>query len=265
MRAEPAAEPAPPAPVVAPTPAAPVKSPRFWVDVLGGKDRRVRPVDDRMTLDGSNALADAGLDAAFAQCSPLLGFKVGLAKRFQNDWDLGAAVGVALPLFIVTMASQNVPGVAITASFGYEVPWRETMTVTGLGTLAGAPFGGHAINLAAITAALAAGPSAGEDRSRRWIACVSASCTYLVLAVGSGALAALVAAGPGDVVQAAAGLALLGTLGAALAGALADEDGREAAVVCFLVAASGITVLGVGAAFWALLAGLVLRPVLAPR
>ncbi|CAI9405242.1 benzoate/H(+) symporter BenE family transporter [Nocardioides sp. T2.26MG-1] len=177
-------------------------------------------------------------------------------------WTLPAVVSIAVPLFVVTMASQNVPGVAITASFGYEVPWRETMTVTGLGTLAGAPFGGHAINLAAITAALAAGPAAGADRSRRWIACASAAVTYLVLALGSAALAALVAAGPGDVIQAAAGLALLGTLGAALSGALADEDGREAAVVCFLVAASGITVLGVGAAFWALLAGLVLRPVL---
>lgn len=178
------------------------------------------------------------------------------------EWTLPAVVSIAVPLFIVTMASQNVPGVAITASFGYEVPWRETMAVTGLGTLLGAPFGGHAINLAAITAALSAGPAAGEDRSRRWIACVSAACTYLVLALASGALAALVAAGPGDVIEAAAGLALLGTLAAALTGALEDEDGREATVVCFLVAASGITVLGIGAAFWALLAGLTLRPLL---
>ncbi|MBI2243047.1 MAG: benzoate/H(+) symporter BenE family transporter [Nocardioides sp.] len=178
-------------------------------------------------------------------------------------WTVSSAMSLAVPLYIVTMASQNVPGVAVTSSFGYQVPWRETMTVTGIGTLAGAPFGGHAINLAAITAALAAGPAAGEDRSRRWIACVSASGTYLVLALGCGALTTLVAAAPGDVMQAAAGLALLGTLGAALAGALDDEGGREAVVVCFLVAASGITVLGIGAAFWALVAGLVLRPVLA--
>jgi benzoate membrane transport protein len=150
------------------------------------------------------------------------------------------------------------------ATFGYRVPWRETMTVTGVGTLLGAPFGGHAINLAAITAAMTAGPMAGPERSRRWIATASASATYLLLALASAALTALVAAAPGDVMQAAAGLALLGTLAASLAGALADEDGREAAVVCFVVAASGVSILGVGAAFWALVAGLVLRPLLRP-
>lgn len=177
-------------------------------------------------------------------------------------WTLQAVVSIGVPLYVVTMASQNVPGVAIAASYGYAVPWRESMTVTGIGTVAGAPFGGHAINLAAITAALTAGPTAGPDRGRRWIAAVTASATYLVLALCCAALTALVAAAPGDVMQAAAGLALLGTLAASLAGALADEDGREAAVVCFLVAASGVTVLGVGAAFWALVAGLVLRPLL---
>ncbi len=184
-------------------------------------------------------------------------------------WTLAAVVSIAVPLYVVTMASQNVPGVAVMASYDYPVPWRETMAVTGIGTLVGAPFGGHAINLAAITAAMTAGPMAGPDRSRRWIAATTASITYLVLALACGALTALVAAAPGHVMQAAAGLALLGTLGASLAGALADEEGREAAVVCFLVAASGITVLGVGSAFWALVAGLVLRPLLrevsAPR
>ncbi|MBA2953945.1 benzoate/H(+) symporter BenE family transporter [Nocardioides sp. MAH-18] len=177
-------------------------------------------------------------------------------------WTLPAVVSIGIPLYIVTMASQNVPGVAVTASYGYTVPWREAMTVTGLGTLVGAPFGGHAINLAAITAAMTAGPMAGPDRARRWVASASAAVCYLVLALGCAALAALVAAAPGGVMQAAAGLALLGTLGSSLAGALADEHEREAAAVCFLVAASGITVLGVGAAFWALVAGLVLRPLL---
>jgi benzoate membrane transport protein len=177
-------------------------------------------------------------------------------------WTVAAVVSIALPLYVVTMASQNVPGVAVMSSYGYVVPWRETMTVTGLGTLVAAPFGGHAVNLAAITAAMAAGPMAGPDRSRRWLASASAAGAYLVLALGCAALTALVAAAPGDVIQAAAGLALLGTLASALAGALADEGEREAAVVCFLVAASGVTVLGVGAAFWALVAGLALRPVL---
>jgi benzoate membrane transport protein len=177
-------------------------------------------------------------------------------------WTLPAVVSIAVPLYIVTMASQNVPGVAVMSSFGYSVPWRESMGVTGVGTLLGAPFGGHAVNLAAITAAMTAGPMAGTDRERRWIAAASAAAAYVVLALAAAALAALVAAAPGDVIPAAAGLALIGTFGTALAGALAEEGDREAAAVCFLVAASGITVVGVGAAFWALAAGLVARPVL---
>ncbi|HWJ82259.1 MAG TPA: benzoate/H(+) symporter BenE family transporter [Nocardioides sp.] len=174
-------------------------------------------------------------------------------------WTLSAAVGVALPLYVVTMASQNVPGTAVMTTFGYRVPWRETLVVTGLGTVAGAPTGGHTINLAAITAALTAGPAAGPDRSRRWVAAVSAAVSYLVLASSSAALAALVAAAAGGVMQAAAGLALLGTFGTAAAEALADPGEREPAAATLLVAASGITVAGVGAAFWALLVGLALR------
>lgn len=181
------------------------------------------------------------------------------------SWSVPALVGVALPLYVVTMASQNVPGVAVMGSLGYRVPWRESMAVTGLGTLAAAPLGGHTVNLAAITAALAAGPDAGPDRERRWVASVSAAATYVVLAAGAGALTTLVAAAPEGVVQSAAGLALLGTLAAALGAALADESDRMPAVACLVVAASGVSVLGVGAAFWALVAGLLLRGVLAVR
>lgn len=180
-------------------------------------------------------------------------------------WTASALIGIALPLYVVTMASQNVPGVAVMAGYGYRVPWRESLAVTGVGTIVGAGTGGHAINLAAITAALSAGPSAGPDRSRRWIATVSASITYLLLAVGSAALSALVAAAPGGVMQAAAGLALLGTLGAALHDALAEPIGREATIATVVVAASGITVLGIGAAFWALVVGLVMRALLVAR
>ena len=202
-------------------------------------------------------LVEAGSSVDTADLAPVVTWTT-------PHWTVAAVVSIALPLYIVTMASQNVPGVAVMGSFGYRVPWRESMTVTGLGTLAAAPLGGHAINLAAITAAMTAGPMAGADRGRRWVATVSASAAYVVLGLLASALAALVAAAPGDVMQAAAGLALLGTFGAALSGALEDPDGREAAAVCFLVAASGISVLGIGAAFWALLAGLVLRPVLRP-
>ncbi len=174
-------------------------------------------------------------------------------------WTWQALVGIAIPLYIVTMASQNITGVAVMASFGYRVPWRAAMTVTGVGTVIGAPAGGYTINLAAISAALSAAPAAHPDKNKRWIAAFAAGCSYLVLALCSAALVALVAAAPAGVVETVAGLALLATLGAALAGALREESHRESSVVTFLIAASGVSIFGVGSAFWALVAGLVIR------
>lgn len=178
---------------------------------------------------------------------------------------VGALVGLALPLFIVTMASQNVPGIAIMRSFGYEVPWRPAMLVTGIGTAVGATAGGHAINLAAISAALAASPDADPDPRRRWVAGVSTGASYLVLAVFSAAFAALVVLAPAAVIPAVAGLALFAAFGSAVQQAIDDPNERIPAVVTFLVAASGIAVLGVSAAFWALVAGLLVRTVLHTR
>ncbi len=174
-------------------------------------------------------------------------------------WTWQALVGIAIPLYIVTMASQNIPGVAVLASFGYRAPWRAAMTVTGVGTVIGAPAGGYTINLAAISAALAAAPAAHPDKNKRWIAAFTAGCAYLVLALCSAALVALVAAAPAGVVETVAGLALLATLGGALVGALREESHRESSVVTFLIAASGVSVFGVGSAFWALVVGLVIR------
>lgn len=173
-----------------------------------------------------------------------------------------AVIGLAVPLYVVTMASQNVPGVAVLATFGFKVPWREAMTVTGAGTVAGAFAGGHAVNLAAITAAMAASPEAHPDPDRRWIAAHAAGWTYLVLAAVSTALVGVVALAPHGLVEVVAGLALIGTLGGALKGATSAETGREAAVVTFVVAAGGVAFGGIGAAFWALLAGLVVYFVL---
>ena len=170
-----------------------------------------------------------------------------------------ALLTLALPLYVVTMASQNVPGVAVLASFGYDAPWRPAMASTGLGTMVGALAGGHAINLAAITAALAASPEAHPDRDKRWRVAVAAGWTFLVLALVSAALTTIVAAAPAGVAAGVAGVALLGTLAASLQSALTDPADRIAAVVTFAVAASGITALGIGAAFWALLAGLAVR------
>jgi benzoate membrane transport protein len=177
-------------------------------------------------------------------------------------WSWQALIGIAVPLYIVTMASQNIPGTAVMKSFGYEVPWRPAMLVTGIGTLVGAPAGGHAINLAAISAALSAAPTAHPDPRKRWRAAFTAGWAYLVLAACSAAVAALIAAAPVGVVETVAGLALLATLGGALASALADIREREGAVVTFLIAASGVGVLGIGSAFWALIAGLIVRTAL---
>jgi len=171
-------------------------------------------------------------------------------------------LSIAVPLYIVTMAGQNIPGVAVMASYGYQVPWRETMTVTGLGTAVTATAGGHAVNLAAITASLSAAPEADPDPARRWIASSTAGWSYLVLGLLSAAFTTLASAAPADVIGAVAGLALLGTLASSLSGALSAAEGREAAVITFTVAASGLTFLGIGAAFWALAAGLLVRMVL---
>ncbi|WP_067846594.1 benzoate/H(+) symporter BenE family transporter [Nocardia lijiangensis] len=181
------------------------------------------------------------------------------------QWNWQAMIGIAIPLYFVTMASQNIPGTAVMRSFGYQVPWRAAMTVTGIGTILGAPAGGHAVNLAAISAALSAAPAAHPDPKRRWIAACTAGVTYLLLALGSAALVTLVAAAPEGTLETVAGLALLATLAAALAGALRSEQHREAGVITFLIAASGVGFLGIGAAFWALIAGLLVRWALRPR
>lgn len=171
-------------------------------------------------------------------------------------------LSIAVPLYIVTMAGQNIPGAAVMATYGYQVPWRETMAATGLATAVTATAGGHTLNLAAITASLAASPDADPDSARRWIASSTAGWSYVVLGLLSAAFATLASTAPADVIGAVAGLALLGTLASSLSGALSAAEGRESAVITFAVAASGLTFLGVGAAFWALAAGLLVRAVL---
>jgi len=175
-----------------------------------------------------------------------------------------AIIGIALPLTIVTMASQNIPGVAVMRSFGFTVPWRASMVTTGLATAATAPLGTHAVNLAAISAALSAGDEAGP-RERRWIAANTAGGTYIVLALTSGLLVAVTEAAPAGIIEAVAGLALLTTFANAVVAAISDEQTRTSAVVTFLVAASGAQILGVGAAFWALVLGIAIRFTLESR
>jgi benzoate membrane transport protein len=169
----------------------------------------------------------------------------------------GALIGIALPLFIVTMASQNVPGMSVLQSFGYRPKLRPLLFGTGAGSVIGAPFGAHAINLAAITAALAAGPDAGPDLDRRWLASASAGGLYIVIGLAATVAVAFVSASPPILVEAVAGLALIAALGGALQAAMADTRYRDAATITFVTCASGITAAGIGASFWGLAAGLV--------
>jgi benzoate membrane transport protein len=171
------------------------------------------------------------------------------------QFSAGALVGVALPLFIVTMASQNVPGVAVIRASGYAVPISPIIGWTGVANVALAPFGSFALNLAAITAAIAMGREAHEDPRRRYVAAVTAGLFYALVGLFGATVVGLFAAFPRELVAAIAGLALLATIGNGLAAALRDASQREAALVTFLMTASGVTLWGVGSAFWGLLAG----------
>ena len=166
-----------------------------------------------------------------------------------------AAVSVALPLFVVTMASQNMPGVAVIRATGYQMPISRIISMTGLATLVLAPFGGYALNLAAITAAICMGPEAHPDPKRRYVAAVINGLLYVLIGLFGAAVAGLLIAFPKELVAAIAGLALLSTIGGGLVAALQDEAHREPALITFLVTASGVTLAGIGSAFWGVVAG----------
>ncbi|MCU0944676.1 MAG: benzoate/H(+) symporter BenE family transporter, partial [Rubritepida sp.] len=166
---------------------------------------------------------------------------------------------------LVTMASQNLPGLAVLHTNGYRPAVRPIFVATGAGSFLGAFGGGQLVNLAAITAALCAGPESHPDPKRRWVAGAVASLGYLGFALVAGMAAAVVAAAPPLLIQAVAGLALLASLAGALGAALAREAARLPAIATFVVSASGLSVLGIGAAFWGLLAGGALWLLLKPQ
>ena len=170
-------------------------------------------------------------------------------------FDLKTIFGLGVPLFFVTMASQNLPGVAAQRAAGVSVPVSPMMTVTGLVSLVMAPFGSFGVNLAAITAAICMGPEAHPDPRRRYLAPVFAGLFYLAVGLSGGAVVWLLAAFPHALVIAVAGLALLGTIANALAGSLAVVAHRDAAAITFLVTLSGVTLGGIGSAFWGVVAG----------
>ena len=182
-------------------------------------------------------------------------FELAMPVFTAPQFTLSAAISLALPLFVVTMASQNLPGVAVIRATGYDLPISRLITMTGLATLVLAPFGGYALNFSAITAAICMGTEAHPDRDKRYTAAVSCGLLYVVIGIFGAVVTGLLTAFPKELVVAIAGLALLGTIGSGLAAALRDEPHREAALITFLVTLSGVVVAGVGSAFWGVVAG----------
>ena len=178
---------------------------------------------------------------------------------------LNAALSVALPLFLITLTGQYMPGMLVLRNDGFKTSANPIVAVTGLGSLLMAPFGSHAFNIAAITAAICTGKEAHEDPAKRWIAGIAAGICYILVGVFGVTLASVFMALPATFITTLAGLALLGTIGTSLAGAMADAKSREAALITFLAAAANITLLGIGGAFWGLVIGLLAYAVLNGR
>jgi benzoate membrane transport protein len=172
------------------------------------------------------------------------------------QWNWQVLIGLGVPLYLVTMASQNLPGFAVLKAHHYEPPVAASLAVTGLGSMVAALFGTHAINLAAITAAMVAGPDCHPDPKQRWKMIFPYAALYIVFGLAAGTFVSLLGAMPKPLIIAIAGLALFAPLMNGIMAMVKDQKDTEAAVVTFLVTASGITILGVGAAFWGLLAGL---------
>jgi benzoate membrane transport protein len=196
-----------------------------------------------------------GLTAAELNITIPIADIVPAAQLVSPQFSLVAIISIGLPLYLVTMASQNIPGMAIMKSFGYEVPFRPVMLATGLGSLVSNFFGGFLTNLAAITAALNANEQAHRNPSKRWIASVSGGVVYLLLALTAGASISFVIQAPREIILAGAGLALFATMISALSSIVEEPELRLPAVIAFLIASSGFTAFSIGPAFWALFGG----------
>ncbi|KAA2252731.1 benzoate/H(+) symporter BenE family transporter [Solihabitans fulvus] len=197
----------------------------------------------------------------------LSGVRLALARPEWTTpaFSVAAIVGIGIPLFVVTMASQNAPGLGVLTASGYRPNDRLLIGSTGLTSVLLAPFGSHAINLAAITAAICTNEEAHPDPRRRYPAGVFCGLFYIVVGLFGSALLALFTGLPKELVAAIAGVALLGALMSGLSGAMQQPDHREAALVTFLVTASGLTMFGVGSAFWGLVLGVLTHGVLTAR
>jgi len=210
--------------------------------------------------------------AAIVLAFTLIGLDRGL-QLSATDWlitpalimptfNLSSVLSIALPLYLVAMASQNIPGIAIMKTYGYEVPFRASLTTTGLGTVAVSFLGGFVMNLAAITAALNANEQAHKNPAKRWLASVSGGVVYILFALVAGIAVAFVYQTPQQLLLAASGLALLPTIANAFSTMVETPSERIAAVSAFLVASSGVIFFSIGAAFWAILTGLLVMQLL---
>lgn len=173
------------------------------------------------------------------------------------EFSMNALLSVALPLFLITLTGQYMPGILVLRNDGYQTNLKPIFTITGLGSFLMAPFGSHAFNLAAITAAICTGKASHKDPSKRWIAGVAAGVFYILVGIFGLTLASLFSAFPRVFIASLAGLALLGTIAGSLANAMHDQDTRESALITFLATAANIHLLGIGGAFWGLVIGLI--------
>lgn len=187
------------------------------------------------------------------------GFALQLASPVFTapEFSVNALLSVALPLFLITLTGQYMPGLLVLRNDGYQTGLRPILSLTGLGSLVMAPFGSHAFNLAAITAAICTGPESHPDPSKRWIAGVAAGIFYILVGIFGVTLAALFTAFPAAFISTLAGLALLGSIAGSLANAMSDSAAREASLITFLAAAADISLFGIGGAFWGLVFGLI--------
>ena len=211
-----------------------------------------------------------GVGAAIAASADALKWSAVTVEWAQPMWvtpefSLSAIIGLVLPLFMVTMASQNMPGVAVMRGAGYDTPISPVITTIGIINLIFAPFGAFALNLAAITAAISMGREAHEDKDKRYTAAVMAGVFYCLIGLIGAIVGGLFAAFPRELIATLAGLALMGTIGNGLATAVIEERGREAAIITFLITASGVSILGIGSAFWGLVGGVLAMAVLSRR
>lgn len=201
--------------------------------------------------------AGVGLAHVLGMTRPVGQFEISSLLWIEPAWDPAVLVGLGIPLYLVTMASQNLPGFAVLRSAGYPAPSRSILTVSGIASLVTSVVGAHSSNLAAISASICTGPDAHPDKDKRWMCGPVYALCYLGLGFFGASVVTLFASFPQALIITVAGVALTGPLVGALSSAMDDADDRFVAVMTFVVTASGLSAFGIGSAFWGLVVGLI--------